>query len=148
MVVLYWALGQLSESCHSNHKVMGCLSSAFVIGSAIPQIQTISALIASVAIMQFSYTFPFLLRAAYDVITDAMIADKTYVPGQGTSGRIDTWSDWSRWRRVSSEILLPSYSNVFAGPILRNVVLQTFQSSCRSCMFGNGMLRYGSCVTC
>ncbi|KAG5730954.1 N amino acid transport system protein [Termitomyces sp. T112] len=80
MVVVYWAL-------------------AFVIGSAIPQVQTISALIAAIAIMQFSYSFPLLLRVAYDVKTDAMVADKTYVPGQGNSGRIDTWRHWSRWRR-------------------------------------------------
>ncbi|KAG6900814.1 hypothetical protein C0993_000133 [Termitomyces sp. T159_Od127] len=77
----------------------GNIGITFIIGSAIPQVQTISALIASVAIMQFSYTFPFLLRVAYDVATDAMVADKAYVPGQGTSGRIDTWRQWSRWRR-------------------------------------------------
>ncbi|KNZ72606.1 N amino acid transport system protein [Termitomyces sp. J132] len=74
-------------------------SLAFVIGSAIPQIQTISALIAAIAIMQFSYSFPLLLRVTYDVMTDAMVADKEYVPGLGTSGRIDTWRHWSRWRR-------------------------------------------------
>ncbi|KAH0588273.1 hypothetical protein H2248_006981 [Termitomyces sp. 'cryptogamus'] len=32
-------------------------------------------------------------------MTDAMVADKEYVPGLGTSGRIDTWRHWSRWRR-------------------------------------------------
>ncbi|KIJ45773.1 hypothetical protein M422DRAFT_166077 [Sphaerobolus stellatus SS14] len=80
LVILYWAL-------------------AFIIGSAIPQVQTITGLIAAVAIMQFTYSFPPLLRLGYDVITDAMAADKEYVPGQGASGRVDTWRNWSRWRR-------------------------------------------------
>jgi len=74
-------------------------SLAFVIGSAIPQIQTIVALIAAVAIMQFTYTFPPILRFGYDVITDAMAADAPYVPGQGDRGRVDTWRQWSRWKR-------------------------------------------------
>jgi hypothetical protein len=75
------------------------LSLAFVIGSAIPQIQTIFGLIAALAIMQFTYTFPPILRFGYDVITDAMAADAPYVPGQGARGRVDTWNQWSRWKR-------------------------------------------------
>ena len=85
---------------------------AFVIGSAIPQIQTIVGLIAAVAIMQFTYTFPPLLRLGYDVITDAMAADAPYVPGQGARGRVDTWSQWSRWKRVSSAALPLNHSNL------------------------------------
>ncbi|KAF8635158.1 hypothetical protein AX15_000500 [Amanita polypyramis BW_CC] len=72
---------------------------AFVIGSAIPQIQTITGLIAAVAIMQFSYTFPPLLWVGYQIITDAMKEDEPYVPGAGARGRIDSWRDWSRWKR-------------------------------------------------
>jgi hypothetical protein len=74
-------------------------SLSFVIGAAIPQIQTIVGLIGAVAILQFTYTFPPLLRLGYDVITDAMAADAPYVPGKGASGRADTWSQWSRWKR-------------------------------------------------
>ncbi|KAF8889927.1 transmembrane amino acid transporter protein-domain-containing protein [Infundibulicybe gibba] len=80
MVIFYWAI-------------------AFVIGSAIPQIQTITGLIAAICIMQFTYTFPPLMRFGYDVITDAMAADEVYVPGKGIVNRIDTWGQWSRWRR-------------------------------------------------
>lgn len=72
-----------------------------MIGSAIPQVQTITGLIAAVAIMQFTYTFPFILRFGYDVITDAMMEDHLHIAGSGTVARIDTWRDWSRWRRVS-----------------------------------------------
>ena len=50
--------------------------------------------------MQFTYTFPPILRFGYDVITDAMAADKPYVPGNGSHGRVDTWRQWSRWKRV------------------------------------------------
>ncbi|KAF8239666.1 hypothetical protein L208DRAFT_1236102 [Tricholoma matsutake] len=80
LVVIYWSL-------------------AFIIGSAIPQVQTITGLIAAIAIMQFTYTFPFMLRLGYDVITDAMVADEVYVPGKGSTGRADNWNQWSRWRR-------------------------------------------------
>ena len=75
---------------------------AFIVGSAIPQVQTITGLIAAVAIMQFTYSFPPLLRLGYDVITDAMANDQVHVPGSGTVARVDTWRDWSRWKRVSS----------------------------------------------
>ncbi|KAJ6591532.1 transmembrane amino acid transporter protein-domain-containing protein [Mycena vulgaris] len=50
----------------------------FIIGSAIPQIQTINGLIGAIGIMQFTYTFPPLLRLGYDVISDAMVADQPY----------------------------------------------------------------------
>lgn len=50
--------------------------------------------------MQFTYTFPPFFRLAYDILTDAMVADGPYVAGQGTmEHRIDTWRDWSRWKR-------------------------------------------------
>ena len=42
-----------------------------------------------VGAMQFTYTFPPLLRFGYDVIKDAMAADALYVPGQGARGRVD-----------------------------------------------------------
>ena len=42
MVIVYWAL-------------------AFIVGSAIPQVQTISGLVAAICIMQFTYSFPPLL---------------------------------------------------------------------------------------
>jgi amino acid permease len=74
-------------------------SLAFILGSAIPQVGPISALVAAVAIMQFTYTFPPLLRLGYDIITDAMADDKKHVPHAGTVCRVDTWQDWSRWKR-------------------------------------------------
>jgi hypothetical protein len=69
-------------------------------------VQTITGLIAAIAIMQFTYSFPPLLRLGYDVITDAMAADNLYVPGTGSTARIDTWSEWSRWKRVSVSIVV------------------------------------------
>ncbi|KAJ7155372.1 transmembrane amino acid transporter protein-domain-containing protein [Mycena crocata] len=80
MVCLYWAF-------------------AFLIGSAIPQIQTINGLIGAIGIMQFTYTFPPLLRLGYDVISDAMIADNPYDAVLGRYQRIDSWKQWSRWKR-------------------------------------------------
>ncbi|KAG0203013.1 hypothetical protein BGX28_004567 [Mortierella sp. GBA30] len=80
MVVVYWAL-------------------AYVVGSAVPQVENISSLIAAICIIQFSYTFPPLLRLGYDVITDAMSEDAIYVPGSGITGRVDSWKEGSRWKR-------------------------------------------------
>lgn len=70
MVVIYWAL-------------------AFIVGSAIPQVQTISGLVAAICIMQFTYTFPPLLWAGFHMRLDAAVND----PG-------DSWASLSRWRRA------------------------------------------------
>ena len=79
--------------------------------------------------MQFTYTFPPILRFGYDVITDAMAADAPYVPGQGARGRVDTWSQWSRWKRVSLQFLFnQTYGLTFNIGLVRwSLVLQTIQ---------------------
>ena len=69
MVVVYWSL-------------------AFVVGSAVPQVQTISGLVAAIAIMQFTYTFPPLLLAGYYLRLDAAVDDIG-----------DSWLTLSRWKR-------------------------------------------------
>ena len=77
--VVYWAL-------------------AFVIASSIPQVQTISGLIAAVAIMNFSYSFPFMLALVFYIKRDAMVGDVAYAPGSAAQKQ-DTWRSWSRWQR-------------------------------------------------
>jgi hypothetical protein len=62
--------------------------------------------------MQFTYSFPPILRVGYDVITDAMAADQPYVPGNGSRGRVDTWRQWSRWKRVRFILILPTSLNI------------------------------------
>ncbi|TKY88524.1 hypothetical protein EX895_002512 [Sporisorium graminicola] len=79
MSVVYWAL-------------------AFVIASSIPQVQTISGLIAAIAIMNFSYSFPFMLALIFYIKRDAMVGDAPFTPGL-TALRQDTWNSWSRWQR-------------------------------------------------
>ena len=69
MVLVYWAL-------------------AFIVASAIPQVQTISGLVAAVCIMQFTYTFPPLFLLAFTMQIDAAKND----PG-------DSWRAPSRWVR-------------------------------------------------
>ncbi|PCH34695.1 amino acid transporter [Wolfiporia cocos MD-104 SS10] len=59
MVFLYWAL-------------------AFIVGAAIPQVQTISGLVAAICIMQFTYTFPPALIFGFYFLKD----------GRDSSGRI------------------------------------------------------------
>jgi hypothetical protein len=88
MVICYWSL-------------------AFVVGSAIPQVASISALVAAVCIMQFSYTFPPLLMLGYKMkVAAAGLIDDDILPlGQVISADTpsrdpgDTWAQWSRWKR-------------------------------------------------
>jgi len=70
VVFIYWAL-------------------AFIVGSAIPQVQTISGLVAAICIMQFTYTFPPLLIAGYYLQLDAAENDIG-----------DSWYSVSRWKRA------------------------------------------------
>ena len=73
---------------------------AYNIGAAIPQVQTVSGIIGAVTILQFSYSFPFLLKFTFDVQVDAMKGDRPYVPGTlGNNNRVDSWLQWSRWKR-------------------------------------------------
>ncbi len=49
-------------------------------------------------IFQFTYTFPPLFMLALDMHIDAAEADTPWQPGQPYV-RVDTWKDWSRWKR-------------------------------------------------
>ncbi|KAF5373086.1 hypothetical protein D9758_001467 [Tetrapyrgos nigripes] len=119
MVIIYWAL-------------------AFVIASAIPQVQTISGLVAAICIMQFTYSFPPLMLLAYKM---RIAANGLQKADNATIGEMpsqieaedpgDTWKDFSRWKRA--------FFN-------ENVVFNTFNlilflgSSAMAClgMFGSG----------
>lgn len=72
-VVIYWAL-------------------AFIVASAIPQVQTISGLIAAVCIMQFTYTFPPLLLLGYQI--------RIYAEGFGHKQLGDTTQKTSSLSRI------------------------------------------------
>ncbi|EJU03673.1 hypothetical protein DACRYDRAFT_93955 [Dacryopinax primogenitus] len=72
MVFLYWAL-------------------AFIIGSAIPQVQTISGLVAATCIMQFTYTFPPALLCGYHVLVDGYGFENSW--GEGGAAEFS-------WRRA------------------------------------------------
>jgi hypothetical protein len=104
---------------------------AFIIGAAIPQIQTISGLIAAACILQFSFTFPFLFKLALDVQLDAMKGDGAYTPGGGASARIDTWRQWSRWRRgmFTGNVLSKSIHLIFGLASLSMACLGIYGSS-------------------
>ena len=80
MVVGFWALG-------------------FVIAAGIPQIQTLSSLIAATANVQFTYSFPTGFAFIYLVRLHAETGGLSY--DRGNVPYTDTWSSWSRWKRVS-----------------------------------------------
>ncbi|KAI9818332.1 MAG: hypothetical protein M1826_001394 [Phylliscum demangeonii] len=80
MVPTYWAL-------------------AFVIASAVPQFSNISALVAAVCILQFTYTFPPILMLAFDLQRHAMLPAprEGFDPVSRRTTRLD--AGWRRWSR-------------------------------------------------
>lgn len=85
MVFLYWSL-------------------AFIVGAAIPQVQTISGLVAAICIMQFTYTFPPALIFGFYFLKDRRDA---------ATGAIS----WSRVRNPPSPLLPSNRLPVCAGRI-------------------------------
>jgi hypothetical protein len=79
-VCIYWAL-------------------AFVFAAAIPNFSSLVSLIGAVCILQFSYTFPFIMQFGLDLQLGAMVEDGEYDPLTQTPNRIDTWKNLSRWKR-------------------------------------------------
>lgn len=61
----------------------------------------------ALANMQFTYSFPSGFTFLYLVQLDAISGDGEYEPG--LPSRVDSWSQWSRWKRVS--IALSIYRN-------------------------------------
>ncbi|KZT43779.1 hypothetical protein SISSUDRAFT_977722 [Sistotremastrum suecicum HHB10207 ss-3] len=75
-------------------------SFAFVIASAIPQFSNISGIVAALCILQFTYSFPPLLFLGFQMHVDAIEGDRPYEPGMTESPRVDSWGNWSRWKRA------------------------------------------------
>lgn len=82
LVIVYWGL-------------------AFVIGSAIPSVGTLSGLVAAVAIFQFSYTFPPVLLLGYMMKVDAMKYDEPFTSPGVAPRQHDSWRSFvsSRFSR-------------------------------------------------
>ncbi|KZO95418.1 hypothetical protein CALVIDRAFT_564823 [Calocera viscosa TUFC12733] len=70
----------------------------FVIGTAIPQIQNLSGMVGATTNVHFTYSFPTGFYFIYSVMSAAAAGDPAYVPGQENK-RVDTWREWSRWKR-------------------------------------------------
>ncbi|KAK4555623.1 hypothetical protein LTR86_007376 [Recurvomyces mirabilis] len=87
----------------------------FVIGSAIPQVQTLSGMVGAATNMQFTYSFPTGFTFLYLMQLDAAADDAPYNP-DGATGRVDTWQSLSRWRR-----------GFLGSPRTRRPILQAFK---------------------
>ncbi|KAL9080037.1 MAG: hypothetical protein Q9157_001121 [Trypethelium eluteriae] len=84
----------------------------FVIGAAIPQVQTLSGMVGAVTNMQFTYAFPTGFTFLYLVQLDAASADEPYRPS--SAKRKDSWSSWNRWKRgLLGETPKPSFLQIF-----------------------------------
>ncbi|KAH7098985.1 transmembrane amino acid transporter protein-domain-containing protein [Auriculariales sp. MPI-PUGE-AT-0066] len=77
MVYIYWTL-------------------AFIIVSSIPAIGAVTGVVGASVVLQYTYSFPLALMFGFEVMADARQGE-TYTPGVDT--RVDTWMQWSRWRR-------------------------------------------------
>lgn len=64
---------------------------AFVIGSAIPSVGSLSGLVAACAIFQFTYTFPPLFMLGLEMGIDAAKADEPFTTPGVRPRRVDTW---------------------------------------------------------
>ncbi|KAL8283212.1 hypothetical protein RQP46_005990 [Phenoliferia psychrophenolica] len=80
LVFIYWAI-------------------AFVLGSAIPSVGTLSGLVSAMAIFQFTYTFPPALMLGFDILVDGAAEDEPFTTPGVAPRRADTWSSMARWKR-------------------------------------------------
>jgi len=70
---------------------------AFIIAAAIPQIANLTAFVGAACILQFSYTFPPILKVGYNCQKDAMLPEEEFDPATGIARRVD--GGMSRWIR-------------------------------------------------
>jgi len=72
---------------------------AFVLASAIPSVGTLTGLLAAMGFFHFTYTFPPLMMLGLDLQIDAAIDDEPFTTPGVAPKKIDTWRDFSRWKR-------------------------------------------------
>ena len=72
---------------------------SFVVAAAIPNFSSLVSLIGAVCILQFSYTFPFILQFGLDIQLGALVGDEPYDYVNKITHRVDSWRNFSRWAR-------------------------------------------------
>lgn len=72
---------------------------AFVFAAAIPNFSSLVSLIGAVCILQFSYTFPFIMQFGLDLQIGALVGDGEYDHVNKVTHRVDSWRNLSRWVR-------------------------------------------------
>ena len=70
---------------------------AFVVAASIPQVSFLSAFVAAVSILQFTYTFPPMCMLAFKMQRDAILPNETFDPATGRVERQDY--GMKRWIR-------------------------------------------------
>lgn len=83
---------------------------AFIVAAAIPQIANLTAFVGAACILQFSYTFPPILKVGYNVQKDAILPEETFDPATGHARRVD--SGIRRWIRGYRKQLLQNTFDV------------------------------------
>ncbi|TKA78921.1 hypothetical protein B0A55_03921 [Friedmanniomyces simplex] len=70
---------------------------AFIVAAAIPQIANLTAFVGAACILQFTYTFPPMLKVGYNCQNDSMLEEEEFDPVTGQIQRRD--QRWTRWIR-------------------------------------------------
>ena len=70
---------------------------AMVVAGALPQIANLTSFVGAACILQFSYTFPPILKVGFNCHKDAMLPDEEFDPVTGQAARVDR--GWARWMR-------------------------------------------------
>jgi len=70
---------------------------AFLVGSAVPNINGVASLVGALLILNFTYTFPAILYVGFNCQLGAELPGEGFDPYTGVTTRHD--SGWKRWAR-------------------------------------------------
>jgi hypothetical protein len=100
---------------------------SFIVGAAIPQVSNLQGVIAAIAIIQFSYTFPPAMMTGFLVQRDAMLEGDGFDPASGQVIRQD--SGMSRWiRGYNTRFTFNTWNVIYALGSLATAVLGVYSA--------------------
>ncbi|KAF2121933.1 oligopeptide transporter protein [Lophiotrema nucula] len=88
-------------------------ATAFVLAAAIPNFSNLSGFVAALCILQFTYTFPPLLKLGCDIQYHAIMADEGFDPATGVTKRND--QGMKRWIRGAKKMWYVNLWNLIYG---------------------------------
>lgn len=96
-------------------------------GAAVPSITNLSSLIASVCVLQFSFTFPPILMLGFRIQKDSILPEEGFEPTTGEVSRVD--EGMKRWvRGVRKRLAWNVWNAVFALGSVAMAILGVYAS--------------------